>query len=65
LRIQPGDVLVLQERPAEALARYLSQTFFNVNVLWTFFRSNNGVGLVDIAAPDRLSNRAGTINVSP
>jgi protein involved in polysaccharide export with SLBB domain len=65
LRIQPGDVLILQERPVEALARYLSQTVFNVNVLWTFFRSNNGVGLVDIAAPDRLTSRAGTINVAP
>lgn len=65
LRIQPGDVLILQERPAEALARYLSQTFLNVNVLWTFFRSNNGVGLVDIAGPDRLSSRAGSINITP
>ena len=32
--VQPGDIIVLQERPGEALARYFTQTF-RVNTNWT------------------------------
>jgi hypothetical protein len=60
LVIQPGDVLVLQEKPAEAVARYLTQTFFNFNMLLNVFHSSSGIGVIDVAAPDRLSGRLGT-----
>ena len=58
--IRPGDVLVLQEKPGEALARYMTQTFFNFNMYWDVFRSSRGAGVVDIAAPDRLPGRIST-----
>src|SRR5208282_1258501 len=32
--VHPGDVLILQEKPSEAMSRYVTQTFFNFNVLW-------------------------------
>jgi protein involved in polysaccharide export with SLBB domain len=58
--IRPGDVLVLQEKPAEALARYMSQTLFNFNMVWSVFSSSRGAGIIDVAAPDRLPGRLGT-----
>jgi hypothetical protein len=61
LLIRPGDVLVLQEKPAEALVRYFTQTLFNFDVFWTPFRSRNATGVFDIAAPDRLPSRVGTV----
>jgi protein involved in polysaccharide export with SLBB domain len=60
LLVRPGDVLILQEKPAEALARYLSQTLFNFNLFWVPFQTHNAVGVVDAAAPDRLPQRLGT-----
>jgi protein involved in polysaccharide export with SLBB domain len=65
LVIRPGDVLVLQEKPAEALTRYLSQTVFNFNLFWNVFNSKNGVGIIDIAAPDRLPGRVSTLSTLP
>ena len=65
LVIRPGDVLVLQEKPAEALARYLSQTVFNFNIFYNVFNSSHGFGIIDIAAPDRLPGRVGTLNTLP
>jgi protein involved in polysaccharide export with SLBB domain len=65
LVIRPGDVLLLQEKPAEAIARYMSQTFFNFNLYWNAFRSGRGVGVVDVAAPDRLPGRAGSFTTIP
>lgn len=65
LRLQPGDVLILQETPAEAVTRYMSQTFFNFNGFWTVFNSKSGAGIIDIAAPDRLPGRAATYNLIP
>jgi hypothetical protein len=37
--IQPGDVIVLQERPSEAMARYFTQQF-RVTTTWDIIRSN-------------------------
>lgn len=37
--IMPGDVIVMQERPSEALARYLTQTI-RVNSTWEMIRAN-------------------------
>lgn len=61
--IRPGDLLILQEKPGEAFARYMTQTFFNFNMFWTIFRSSSGAGIIDIATPDRLPGRVGTFNV--
>ena len=35
---------------------------FNFDMFWTAFRSPFGVGVVDVAAPDRLPTRVGTYN---
>jgi hypothetical protein len=63
--VRPGDLLVLQESPEQALTRYLSQTFFNFNVFWQVFRSKTATGVIDVSAPDRLPGRLGTIQVVP
>ena len=60
LLLKPGDVLVLQEKPAEAFARYFTQTFFNFELYWAAFQSMSGAGVFDVAAPDRLPSRVGT-----
>jgi len=49
--LRPGDVLVLQEKPGEALSRYVTQTFLNFNVIWNVFRSSNAVGVINAGAP--------------
>jgi hypothetical protein len=64
LLVQAGDVLVLQEQPGEALARYFTQTFLNFDVAWRIFRSDNVFGVVDVAAPDRLPGRISTQTVN-
>jgi hypothetical protein len=61
LLVRAGDVLILQEKPCEALARYFTQTFFNFDLVWKAVQSQNAVGIVDIAAPDRLPSRAGAV----
>ena len=63
--VQPGDVLILQEKPSEAFARYFSQTFLNFDIFWQVFRSKTASGVLDVAAPDRLPGRVGTLNVIP
>jgi hypothetical protein len=55
-------LLVLQEKPAEAFARYMSQTFLNFELMWNVFHSSNGFGVLDVAGPDRLLTRPGTFN---
>jgi protein involved in polysaccharide export with SLBB domain len=64
LVLRPGDMLILQEKPAEALARYMSQSFFNFSLAWDVLRSSNGFGIINVAGPDRLSTQAGTITVN-
>jgi protein involved in polysaccharide export with SLBB domain len=63
LLVQPGDVLILQEKPQEAMARYFSQTFLNFDIFWQVFRSSTATGVLDVAAPDRLPGRLGTIQL--
>ncbi len=58
--VQAGDVLILQETPGEAFARYFTQTFLNFDIFWEVFHSQHGIGALDIAAPDRLPERVGT-----
>jgi protein involved in polysaccharide export with SLBB domain len=59
--VQAGDVLILQEKPSEAVARYLTQTVFNFNIVWQAIRGNGVTGVIDVAAPDRLGSRAITV----
>jgi protein involved in polysaccharide export with SLBB domain len=63
--VQAGDVLILQEEPGEAFARYFSQTFLNFNLFWQVVHDRNVTGVIDVSAPDRLSNRLGVVNVGP
>ncbi|HXG09749.1 MAG TPA: polysaccharide biosynthesis/export family protein [Gemmataceae bacterium] len=60
IRVLPGDVLILQETPGEALARYFSQTFFNFNLAWQVIHERFITGVIDIATPDRLPGRLTT-----
>ncbi len=62
IAVRPGDLLILQEIPGQALARYLSQTAFNVNLYWQVFRGRTATGFLDVAGPDRLPNRGSIIN---
>jgi hypothetical protein len=55
--VRPGDVLILQEKPSEALTRYLTQTFFNFDFVWAPVNTKRATGVVDVSAPDRLGNR--------
>jgi hypothetical protein len=64
LLVKAGDVLVLQEKPSEALARWFGQTAFNFDLFWRPINTNLAQGVVDVAAPDRLNQgRVGTVSV--
>ena len=45
--VQPGDVLILQETPGEAFARYFTQNFF-INGVFKLFNGADGVGSATI-----------------
>src|SRR5581483_1390728 len=55
--VHAGDLLILQERPTEALARYMGQTFSNFNLLWSPIHGPHELGTFDLMAPDRLPGR--------
>jgi protein involved in polysaccharide export with SLBB domain len=63
--VKADDVLLLQETPDQAFARYFSQTFMNFDVFWKVFRSNTATGVLDVAAPDRIPGRVGILNGVP
>lgn len=65
LLLRAGDVLLLQEKPGEALARYFTQTFFNFNLFWQVVNEKFATGVVDVATPDRLPQRLGNVSVIP
>jgi protein involved in polysaccharide export with SLBB domain len=65
IRVVAGDLLILQEKPQEALARYFTQTFFNFNLAYQVFHDKFGAGVIDVAAPDRLPGRLETLNLTP
>jgi hypothetical protein len=48
--IQPRDVIVLQERPEEGLARYLGETF-QFNFVYTFLNSSRAFGTTSLISP--------------
>ena len=62
LRVQPGDVLILQEKPSEALARYISQTFFNFSLSWQVLHQRFATGVIDVSAPERIPSRVNITN---
>jgi protein involved in polysaccharide export with SLBB domain len=62
LRVLPGDVLILQEKPSEALARYFSQTFFNFSLSWQVLHQRFATGVIDASAPERIPARIGITN---
>ncbi len=62
IRVQSGDVLLLQEMPSEALTRYFSQTFLNFSLAWQAIHERFVTGVVDISTPERIPNRVGVIN---
>jgi len=66
LLVKAGDVLILQEKPAEALARYLTQTVFNFDLFWQPIHSTFASGFVNVASPDRVTGLATeTVTVTP
>jgi protein involved in polysaccharide export with SLBB domain len=50
LLVQPRDVLILQETPCEAVARYLSQPF-NFTLFYDVFQSGRGRGTINGTVP--------------
>lgn len=65
LVVRAGDVMILQEKPSEALTRYVTQTFFNFNFVWQAVHSPNTAGVVDVSTPDRLTPRIETLGLVP
>jgi protein involved in polysaccharide export with SLBB domain len=55
--VQPGDVLLLQETPEEAMTRYFSRTFLNVSVAWQFVHDRFIQGVLDVSGPERIPSR--------
>ncbi len=48
--VQPGDVLVLQETPSEALVRYFTQEF-DFTFIWQAIRTDRTHGTVNVVVP--------------
>jgi protein involved in polysaccharide export with SLBB domain len=65
INVRAGDLLVLQETPGEALARYFSQTFFNFDLFWQVVHERFATGVIDVATPDRLPGRLFTTPLLP
>ncbi len=63
--VKAGDVLILQETPGEAMARYFTQTFANFDLFWQVIHTKYATGAIDVAAPDRLPGRIAVENITP
>ena len=50
LRIQPGDIIVMQEKPYEAITRYFTQVF-RLNVFGTLLRQRDLTGTGSLSVP--------------
>jgi protein involved in polysaccharide export with SLBB domain len=55
--VRPGDLLILQEMPNAALARYVGTTMFNFNMTWIPFHSKWLLGATDLWAPQQMPGR--------
>lgn len=64
IRIQAGDMLILQESPGQALARYVSQTLVNISGTWQAIQSPLFNGFLTFGGPERLPNSGTTINLN-
>jgi protein involved in polysaccharide export with SLBB domain len=49
IAVQPGDLLILQELPNYALARYMGTTLFNINLTYIPFFNKSLVGAGDMS----------------
>jgi hypothetical protein len=48
--VQPGDVLILQETPSEAIARYLSQVF-SIQFVTRIINSGSAQATTNLTVP--------------
>ena len=64
LLVRGGDMLILQEMPGQALARYTSQTTLRLNLYWQILTGKNGLGIVDVGGPDRSGNSPAQFNLN-
>ena len=48
--VQSGDILVLQETPGEALARYISG-IYNLNIITQFLNRGSATGVATVSVP--------------
>jgi hypothetical protein len=57
--VRPGDLLILQEMPNAALARYMGTTLFNFNMAYIPFQSSGLIGVGDVSAFQQIPGRIG------
>ena len=55
-------MLILQEEPGEALARYTTQTLLNFNLVWTAVHDHFITGIFNFSAPNQ--NPANMLNIT-
>ena len=55
--VQPGDVLILQETPGEALGRWTTRTFLNFSLTWQAVHDRFIQGVFDTSAPNQIPSR--------
>lgn len=51
LNVQAGDILVLQEKPSEAMVRYFTQGFFDFSLLSRVISGNKTTGTIFVNTP--------------
>jgi protein involved in polysaccharide export with SLBB domain len=62
--VQPGDILLLQERPSEALARYFTQTFLNFSLTYQVLHDRFIDAVFDVSTPQQIPARIGVNSVT-
>ena len=66
IRVLPGDLLILQEQPHAAIARYVGTTMFNFSTAWMPFHSSSIIGVGDMQASQATQRIAvGTFATGP
>ena len=60
--VKAGDILILQETPGEAFARYGSQTLANFSFTWQAIHSSWATEALDLSAPQQIPARVGITN---
>jgi hypothetical protein len=65
--VQPGDLLILQETPEEALGRYVTRTFLNFSLSWQAVHNKFIQGVLDVSTPQQIPTRitVGTLRNVP